>query len=201
MRKALVVLLSLALFCIACSTAWVSELDSILAAAAPALINILQIVAVANGQPVNSILEAKINSDATDIETLAADFTKATAASAPGICEELQAAISAYQADQQLVLQVAQVSDPSTQTKITQLADLVVGTVGAITAVVPPCQGSASSQGVKTKNLYSISDFEANYNRILLAPTGNTAVDAATRRLKLRQHTKIVRWLTFGRLR
>ena len=36
--------LSLVLFCTACSTAWVSTLDSILAAAAPALINILQIV-------------------------------------------------------------------------------------------------------------------------------------------------------------
>jgi len=71
MRKALVVLLSLAMFCAACSTAWVSTLDSILAAAAPALINILQIVAVANGQPMNTNLEAKINADATVIKTLA----------------------------------------------------------------------------------------------------------------------------------
>jgi hypothetical protein len=201
MRKALVVVLSFALFCTACSTAWVSTLDSILAAAAPALINILQIVAVANGQPVNSGLEARINGDASVIETLAADFTKASAVTAPGICEELQAAISAYQADQQLVLQVAQVSDAATQTKITQLADLVAGTVGAVTAAIPRCQGSASSQEVKATRFYSISDFEANYNRILLAPTGNAAVDAATRKLKLRQHTKIVLWLTLGRLR
>lgn len=42
-----------------CSTAWVSTLDSILAAAAPALINILQIVAVAEGKPMNSGLDRK----------------------------------------------------------------------------------------------------------------------------------------------
>ena len=63
MKSVLVVVLSLVVLCTACSTAWVSTLDSILAAAAPALVNILQIVAVANGQPVNSNLEAKINAD------------------------------------------------------------------------------------------------------------------------------------------
>src|ERR1700687_1781781 len=113
--KTLIIVLSLAMFCTACSTAWVSTLDSILAAAAPALINILQIVAVANGQPVNSNLAAKINADATVIRTLAADFAKASSGSAPGVCQQLQAAVSAYQADQQLVLEVAQVSDSKTQ--------------------------------------------------------------------------------------
>jgi hypothetical protein len=122
MRKILVSTLSLAMFCAACSTAWVSTLDSILAAAAPALVNILQIVAVANGQPVNSALAAKVTSDATDIKTLASDFAAASSASAPGICQALQSAVSVYQADQQLVLQVAQVSDSNTQTKITLLA-------------------------------------------------------------------------------
>jgi len=84
MRKALVVSLSLAKLCTACSTAWVSTLDSILAAAAPALIDILQIAAVANGQPINPSQEEKINADATVIKTLAADFAEASSAAAPG---------------------------------------------------------------------------------------------------------------------
>ena len=87
MRKLLVVALSLAMFCTACSTAWVVTLDSILAAAAPALINILQIVAVANGRPVNSNLTAKTNTDVADIKTLAADFTKLSTGSASGVCQ------------------------------------------------------------------------------------------------------------------
>ena len=197
MRKVLVVALSLAMFCTACSTAWVSTLDSILAAAAPALINILQIVAVANGQPVNSNLAAKINADATVIKTLAADFAKASSGSAPGVCQQLQAAVSAYQADQQLVLQVAQVSDSNTQTKITLLTDLVAGTVQAITAVIPSCQNAAST--FKALPPYSVSSFTAHYNSILLAPTGNVAVDAVTQKLKLHRHSKLVQSVTFGR--
>jgi hypothetical protein len=204
MKKALIVLLSLTMFCTACSTAWVSTLDSILAAAAPALVNILQIVAIANGQPINSNLAAKINADATVIKTLAADLAKASAGSAPGACQQLQAAVGAYQADQALVLQVAQVSDQNTQTKITLLAGLVASTVQAITAVIPACQSTsqnaASLQGFKATPPYSVSTFAARYNSILVATTGNAAVDAATQRLKLHQHSKIVRSLSFGRL-
>lgn len=125
MRKALIVTLSLAMVCTACFTAWVSTLDSILAAAAPALINILQIVAVADGKPFNASLAAKVDADSVAIKTLAGDFAEVSAESEPGVCQQLQAAVSAYQADQQMVLQVAQVSDPNTQTKITLLSDLV----------------------------------------------------------------------------
>ena len=201
MRKVLVVTLSLAIFCTACSTAWVSTLDSILAAAAPALINILQIVAVAKGQPINSNLSAKINADATAIRTLAADFAKASSGSAPGVCQQLQVAVSAYQADQQILLQIAQVNDANTQTKITLLAGLVAGTVSAITAVIPSCQNAASPQGFKATPPYSVSTFADHYNSILVTPTGNAAVDALTPKLELHRHSKLVRLVTLGRLR
>lgn len=200
MRKALVVALSFAMFCTACSTAWVATLDSILAAAAPALINILQIVAVANGKPLNNNLVAKINADATVIKTLATDFAKVSSGSAPGVCQQLQAAVSAYLADQQLVLQAAQVSDPNTQTKITLLTGLVAGTVNAITAVIPSCQNAAGSQSMKTAPQYSVATFADSYNSILVAPTGNAGVDAATPKLKLHRHSKFVQAVTFGRL-
>src|SRR5450755_3288359 len=195
MKKILVFALSLAMFSTACSTAWVSTLDTILAAAAPALINILQIVSVANGRPMNSTLATKIGADATVIKTLAGDFAKASSGSAPGACQRLQAAVGVYQADQQLVLQAAQVSDPNTQTKITLLANLVAGTVEAITAVIPSCQ-NASRQSFKAAPPYSITTFAAHYNSVLIAPTGNAAVDAATPKLKLYRHSKLARSVT-----
>jgi hypothetical protein len=200
MRKALVVVLSLAMLCTVCSTAWVSTLDAILAAAAPALINILQIVAVANGKPVSGSLVAKIDVDAAAIKTLAADFAAASSEATPGVCEQLQAAVSAYQTDQQLVLQLAQVSDSNTQTKITLLADLVVGTVSAITAVIPSCGNAPSFRSMKGEPPYSVSSFVSHYNRILATPTGNAAVDAFSPKLTLHQHSKLVRAVTFGRL-
>jgi hypothetical protein len=200
MRKVLVAVLSLAMLCTACSTAWVSTLDAILAAAAPALINILQIVAVANGKQASGSLIAKIDADAADIKTLAADFATASAEATPGVCEQLQAAVSAYQSDQQLVLQLAQVGDSNTQTKITLLADLVEGTVSAITAVIPSCNNAASFRSMKGAPPYSVSSFVSHYNRILVAATGNPAVDAASQKLKLHQHSKLIRSVTFGRL-
>jgi hypothetical protein len=108
--------------------------------------------------------------------------------------------VGVYQADQQLVLQIAQVGDSNTQTKIALLADLVAGTVNAIMAVIPSCQNAAVTRNMKTAPPYSVSTFADHYNSILLAPTGNAPVDAATPKLKLHQHSKLLRAVTFGRI-
>jgi hypothetical protein len=199
MRKVLVAVLSLALLCTACSTAWVSTLDSILAAAAPALIDILEIAAAANGQTVSTAEVAKINNDAASIKTLAADFASASSLAAPGVCSQLQAAISTYQADQQLVLSTALVGEVNTQTKIALLSNLIAGTVDAILAVIPSCQASPSP-AFKSNPPLSLKNFVASYNATLTAKTGNSAVDALTANLKLHQHSRVLRALTFGRL-
>src|ERR1700730_5364419 len=199
--KCLAAALTLVMLCTACSTAWVSTLNSILAAAAPALINILQIVALTQGHPLNTSLEAKINADATVIKTLAADFAKASSGSAPGICQQLQAGVNTYASDQQLVLQAAQVNDANTQTKITMLIDLVAGTVSAITAAIPSCQNTAAFRSLNSAPPpYNVSTFIANYNRVLVTPTGNASVDGATSSLTLHRHSKLARIVTLGRL-
>lgn len=200
MKKALVMVMSLVLFCTACSTAWVGTLDSILVVAAPALVNILQIVAVANGKPMNGNLATKISTDTTILKTLASDFASASSLSAPALCQQLRAAVGVYQSDQELVLQAAEVSDSNTQAKITLLIGLVAGTVDAITAVIPSCQNAAVSRSMKAAPSYSLTTFAERYNGILLTPTGNPAVDAVTPALKLHPHSKLVRSLTLGRL-
>jgi hypothetical protein len=201
MKIILVFTLSVAIVLTGCSAAWISTIDSILAVAAPALIDILQIVAVANNQPLNSGLAAKINTDASAIELLARDFAKASSASSSGICQQLEAAINTYEIDQQLVLQVAQVSDTNTQTKITLLADLVAGTIQAITAVIPSCQNAASTRGFKVRSDLTLRDFVTEYNAILKIETGNAAVDALTPKLAIHQHSKIERAMTLGLLK
>jgi hypothetical protein len=77
---------------------------------------------------------------------------------------------------------------------------LVAGTVDAITAVIPSCQNAASTQSMKATPPYSVSTFADHYNSILVAKTGNAAVDAMTPKLKLYRHSKFVRAITFGRL-
>jgi hypothetical protein len=199
MKKLLAASLLLAVFCTACSTAWVSTLDSILAAAAPALINILEIVAVASGQPVNALQVAKINADATAIKTLASDLATASSIAAPGVCSQLQAAIGTYEQDQQLVLSAAHVGDANTQTKIGLLSGLVAGTVDTILTVIPSCYASQSA-AFAVAPAPGLKNFVTNYNAILTAKTGNAAVDALTVNRKLHQHSKVIRLTTFGML-
>lgn len=200
MRKALLALtLSLAVACTACSTAWVSTLDSILAAGAPALINILQIVSAASGNPMSTSLASKINVDAADIKTLAAAFA---ADGGSNSCTTLQNAIATYQADQSSVLQIAQVSDSATETKITLLASLVAGTVSAITAVIPSCQSPAAlAKSMKAGPPLKVRSFVSDYNAILKAKTGNPKVDELTPQLVIHQHSKFARYVTAGILK
>jgi hypothetical protein len=198
MRKTFAMTLAITMVCTACSTAWVATLDSILAAAAPALIDILQIVAVANGRAVNAAQVAKINDDAAAIKRLASDFATASAQASPGVCSQLQASIGTYQQDQQLVLSTAQVSDANTQMKITLLSDLVASTADAILAVIPSCQIRPAALSTKAAPPLSVTDFVTSYNAILTAKTGKPTVDALTVSLKLHQHSKLFRVVTLG---
>jgi len=182
----LAVILCASMLLTSCSAAWVSTLDTILAAAAPALINILQIIAIAESKPFHAELATKINSDAATIKQLAGDFASASAASAPGVCQQLNAAVGVYTQDQQAVLALAQVSDSATQEKITVLAGLVTSTIGAITAVLPPL---------------NVRKFVSGYNAALTAKTGNAAVDALTPKLKIHEHSAFVRYATLGILK
>ncbi len=198
MKTVLAVLIFLAICCTGCSTAWVSALDSILTAAAPAVIDILQIVAMANGQAVNASEVSKINNDAAAIKSLAASFASASSLAAPGVCSQLQAAITTYQADQQLVLSTAQVGDANTQLKIQMLSSLIGGTVDSILAIIPSCH--ASQVAALAAPPAGLKNFVVSYNAVLTAKTGNPAVDMLTASLKLHQHSKALRTVTFGRL-
>jgi hypothetical protein len=206
MKSLLVVVLACTLTFTACSAAWVTTLDTIIAAAAPALINILEIVAVSKGQPVNATLVAKINTDAGTLKTLASDFANASSTAGPGICQQLSAAVSTYEGDENEVLQVAQVVDPNTQTKIDLLTNLVAGTVQAVTAVIPSCQTPAALLSFRTGITVGgavqmkAQNFVKTYNNLLTSPTGNTAVDLLTPKLKIHEHSKLVRYLSLGHL-
>jgi hypothetical protein len=194
---ALVLCLSITLT--ACSAAWVSTATTIISVAGPALINILEIVAVANGQAVNQQTVAKVNSDVANIKQLLTAFASASSSAAPGVCSQLQAALTTYQADQQLILSVAQVSDPATQTKIQLLSGLVTGTVQAIFAVLPQCQAPASGKfGTISAPPVKVKNFVKTYNAILVAKTGNIAVDNLTSKRKLHEHSTTVRYASLG---
>jgi hypothetical protein len=184
---------------------WLSTAESILSAAAPALLNILQIVAVVNGRPMDSGLAAKINGDAANLKTVLSDYAAAQAAAKPGMCPQLQAALNLYESDLPLVMQVAQVSDQNTQSKILILSGLIVGVFNTLEPLIPGCQAPPSaSVRTMTANLnlrpatVDLHTFIPAYNAALTSPTGNPTLDEATKRMKLHRHSKAVRIITFG---
>jgi hypothetical protein len=194
----LALILCVSMLLSSCSASWVSTLDTILAAAAPALVNILQIVAIAESKPFHAELASKINADAATIKQLAGDFAGASAVSAPGVCQQLNAAVGVYTQDQQAVLALAQVSDSATQQKIAVLTGLVSSTISAITAVLPQCQNPSGKMATPPLN---VQKFVSGYNAVLVSKTGNAAVDALTPKLKIHEHSALVRYATVGILK
>src|ERR1017187_10577373 len=93
---AMVTLLACTMTVAGCSVTWLTTIGDILTVAAPALVNILNIIAIAKGQPLNTSLAAQITTDAATVKTLATEFQAASAAAAPGVCSQLQAGISTY---------------------------------------------------------------------------------------------------------
>ncbi len=203
-RVAGIVMLCMALilapFIAGCSTAWVSTFDDILTAAAPALINILNIIAISKGEPINAPLEAKINADSATIKSLANDFAASSTNAAPTVCGQLQAAISTYSTDEQQVMALASVQNQATQEKIVVLSGLVAGTVTGLLAVIPNCQQAVQMKAslVKTAPPLPLKQFVGSYNATLSKPTGDKAVDKYTASHEIHVHGKFVRWLALG---
>lgn len=197
--KKLIPVIALLLLTTACGN-WLTELDSILAAAAPALINILQIAALAEGKTVDAALETKINGDAALLKTELANYNSAVASAQPSICPQVQAALNTYEADLPAVLAAAQVSNQNTASKIESLSALIVGVFGTIEPLIPGCQlpVNAAAKSRFRSQPTDLKTFKSSYNGVLTSPVGIPAVDAATPKMRLPEHSRAMRYLTFG---
>lgn len=182
----------------ACSTSWLTTLDDILAVAAPALVNILNIFAVAENQQPNVALAAQITADTSRVKSLAHDFANASSSAAPGVCEQLNAAVSVYSQDEQQVIALARVKDPAVQSKIAVLSGLVATTIQSITSVIPNCADAAKARRYAAEPPMNLKRFVADYDATLVAPTGNTAVDKATPKMKLHKGSRVAHYASFG---
>ena len=188
------------MFQYACSTAWVSKLDTIIAAAAPALINVLNIVSIAEGKPVNTALEAKITADAANLKVVAADLAAASAAAAPTVCAQTQAAAQSILADSQAVFQIVQVSSAASQTNallVFQAADAIIVTV---TSLIPSCASPVVAMSFAKAKLEALdaNALVSNYNTVLVKPTGKPLVDAYNKKHKIHAHSFFKRVISVG---
>jgi hypothetical protein len=199
-KAALPVVLSLVIFIQGCvPPAWVGQVGTIVAALAPAVINILQIIALAEGKPFNKSLGDKITADAANIKVLANDFATASAAAAPNACAQLKAGLATFGADQATVNSLIQVADPATQAKASLLFNLTNGAFSTVEALIPSCNAPAALREslAKATPLVDGNKFVTTYNAALVVPTGKASVDAYTKSHKIHAHNLFVRMLPF----
>jgi hypothetical protein len=193
-KIALAMVLSCALVAQGCSQ---SQVNAVLNEIGPAVLTILQIIAVVKGTPVNTSLSSKVNSDVASVETLYTDFSSASATSKPGIEGQLNAAMGVLNNDLNDIYNVAQVSDKNTQAKITALVGLIGTAINIVEATLPstPSAMKASLQPTAL-NASGLAD---SWNKILVAKTGNAKVDDFTKHAhKIHNHGFFVRTITVG---
>jgi len=194
-----VILLSYSLLLQGCSLAWVGTLDTVLAAAAPALNNVLTIISLAENKPINTVLEAKITADAANLKVLAAAFASASG-TAPTTCQEVRAAANVLNDDASTVLALVNASGSSNVAAIFAAADaFVVVIIGLIPACSTPVAVKASKDSVPAKLAkINVNALVSNYNQVLTRPSGKAAVDAYAKANQIHAHSKFIRVATFG---
>jgi hypothetical protein len=175
-----------------------SQFDAYLNVIGPAVLDVLQIVAVFSGKAANTSISDKVSADVAAIEKLYADYQSAAASQKAGVQGEIQAAFTTLNSDLGSVFQLAQVSDKNTQAKITVLVGLIETGVNLALAVINPPVAAASLKGAQSPSL-TAAQLVSSFNATLTAKTGNAKVDALTPKLaKLHVHGKFVRMVTFG---
>lgn len=195
---ALALILALTMALTACTASWLSDFEKYVTLAAPAIIDIIEIIAIAQGVQANAGTMAKINADAAALEKLASDYSAASASAQPGIVPQIQAAFNTLQQDASTIFQVAQVNDPAKQALIQSLIVLVQNTFTQIASMIP----QAKTGKVMAKQLLPADQFVSRYNALVSAGThgSDAKFDKEVSNKKLHIHSKVVRLATFGKL-
>lgn len=137
MKKFLVVPLIALLVTLGCSTSWVTEAQSIITLLAPAAINALEIAALSGGPAVQKATIDKINSDTQNVSNLLGAYKAASDSAKPDALSQLYAGAGALQSNLTTVFATAQISNPASQAKFSQLTGLVLGEIASLQALIP----------------------------------------------------------------
>jgi hypothetical protein len=202
------------LVCTACSTAWISEAERIVAALIPATANLVTLVATLQGNVSAADLQtvesagSQAGADLQLMQSLITQYQKADAAAQPGLLNQIQAATSAVQSTMSGLLPALHIKDAATQAKVTAVVGIVLSEVQAVEAIVPLANPSASpgmmamaAKQVKKEPPLTASEFVASYNATMTAKTGKVELDRAAKGLRIHAHGKVARWASAGLLK
>lgn len=176
-----------------CSAAWLSSLSNYIKIAGPILIQILDIVSIAKGVPVNAALQAKITADQAAVTTLANSVSSATAANLPTTCAAFNQAVSTFSSDLTAIESLANVG-PSTAGEIGAAVSIAQAAIQEIEAPIAACATApnpAAAKSILRSAALTVTSPEVVVRRF------NAVVD---KKHRVYLHSFPVRVVTFGRL-
>lgn len=199
----------------ACSTAWIGEIEQIIAVMIPGIANVLKLVGALRGQNISAEDLQKIQgtgaqaeADLQLIDSLIAQYQKADATGQSGLLSQIQVEVSAVQSNLSGLLTALHIKDAATQGKVTAIVALLVSEVQSVATIVPMANSSGSptmtvfGRGLaQVKVPLTAAKFVSFYNATITAKTGDDELDRATARLQIHLHGKFARWATAGLLK
>lgn len=189
-------ILAVCMFATGCSTAWLSTAEGYLKIAAPAIIQILELVALAKGVTISPAVRAKVTGDAAALQTLAASIDKADKQNIPTACAAFNVGLQTFVTDVPTLETIGQVNNPKKQAQIQDALWLAQGVIADIEAPIAACQNSSSVKAsftlaVAASRIKSPDNFVKQYNAVMDR-------DSDTKKLKIHLHSRSVRILTLG---
>lgn len=177
---------------IACSTTWLSTFDQYLAVAGPALIQILDIISLIDGKPVNQALVTKIQGDQAALNAIAASVSSATSTSVTGACQQFNLAVSTFASDLNAVEQLAQINNPGTQNQVAAAVSIAQQTIAEVEAPISAC-ATAPTEAAAKAVLIKAAVTAKTPSQFVKA--FNAVVDS---KHHIHLHSKFTRIVTFG---
>ena len=193
MKKSLAVLLTLTLLTVGCSATWLSTFSGYVKIAGPILIQILDIVALAKGQPINASLQAKITADQNALNTLASSVSSASAANLLSTCANFNLAVATFAGDLTAIEQIAN-TGVTVSGEIGAAVGIAQAAISEIEVPITACQNAPTPAAARMHltlaalTVTSPSDVVKRFNAV---------VDSKHR---VHLHSAPVRVLTFGKL-
>jgi hypothetical protein len=215
MKKALaMIVISSALFCSGCSTAWIGEAEQIVSVLVPASTNLVTLAATLQGSVSPADLhtiqaaDTQVESDLQLMQSLIAQYQKAEAATQPGLLGQIQAATTGTQSELSGILPSLHIKDAATQAKISAVVGLLLSEVQSMAAIVPlvkpgpsTARMSLAPTQIRQQPPLTAGEFVSSYNALMTAKTGNIELDRATSGLRIHAHGKLARWASAGLLK
>jgi len=191
MKRLPVFVLCCTLLATGCSVAWLSTLENYIKIAGPILIQILDIVSLAKGQPPNVALQAKISADQAAVSQLANSISAADSANLPRTCAAFNQAVSTLAGDLNSIEQLANIG-PGTSGEIQSALGIAQAAIQEVEAPIQACESAPNPATAMVRlqaaavKVTSPDDVVSRFNAVV------------DKKHHVHLHSTAVRWLTFG---